>query len=233
MTVLKNRVKFNTTTTGTGDITVGSAVSGFRTPASAGVSDGEVFSYSIEDGANWEVGRGTYTASGATFSRTVLQSSNSDAAINLSGSAVISISALAEDILPTSFQDAALQLWVGGTQLTLHSSSISRYKIDGGICHIKAVLAAASGQSLTGVLEIRNLPVPPVGVSAIAGISILGMGEERNSGSWYYQSRIYYQAEDNLRLRQYPTYLDSSWNVVGDATFANADMIIIDISYEI
>jgi hypothetical protein len=98
MPVFVNRAKVSTATTGTGTITLGSAVAGFQTFADAGVTDGDVVSYVIEDGVNWEVGTGTYTASGTTLSRTVSESSNADAAISLSGTAIVFVMALAEDI---------------------------------------------------------------------------------------------------------------------------------------
>lgn len=98
MAVLVNRAKMSTATTGTGTITLGSAVSGFQTFADAGVTDGQTVRYVIEDGANFEIGNGTYGASGTTLSRSVLESSNSDAAINLSGSAFVFIGAIARDI---------------------------------------------------------------------------------------------------------------------------------------
>jgi hypothetical protein len=96
MVVLANRVKVATSSTGTSSpITLGAAESGYQTFADGGVSDGDVVSYVIEDnsGASYEVGRGVYTHSGTTLSRQVLESSNSDAAISLSGSAVVFISA--------------------------------------------------------------------------------------------------------------------------------------------
>lgn len=97
MVKLVNRAYVSTATTGTGTITLGSPLAGQRSFADAGVSDGDVVRYIIEDGNNWEIGTGTYTASGTTLSRTVSESSNSDAAINLSGSAVVYISAVEAD----------------------------------------------------------------------------------------------------------------------------------------
>jgi len=98
MTKLVNRAKMTTATTGTGTISLSGAVDGYQTFADAGVADGDVVRYVIEDGSDWEIGTGTYTASGTTLTRTVLESSNADAALNLTGSAVVYVSAAAEDI---------------------------------------------------------------------------------------------------------------------------------------
>jgi hypothetical protein len=102
MAVLKNRAKMSTSTTGTGTITLGSALSGYQSFAAAGVSNGDQVRYTIQDGTSWELGLGTYTASGTTLSRTPSESSSGGSAISLSGNAEVFITAAAEDILQPS-----------------------------------------------------------------------------------------------------------------------------------
>ncbi len=84
--VLKDRVKETTTTTGTGAISLGGAVANFQA-FSAVLSNGDTTYYAIVDTTNtaFEVGLGTYASSGNTLTRTtVLESSNSGSAVNLS-----------------------------------------------------------------------------------------------------------------------------------------------------
>lgn len=101
MAKLFDLARMTTATTGTGTITLGSAATGFITFANAGVSNGDTVTYAIEDGANREIGRGVYTSSGTTLTRaTILRSTNSNAAISLSGTAQVFIAASAEDISP-------------------------------------------------------------------------------------------------------------------------------------
>lgn len=88
----------STSTTGTGTITLGSAETGYQSFADAGVTDGDVLSYVIEDGDNFEIGRGIYTASGTTLTRGPLESNNSGSAITLSGNAKVFVSATVNEV---------------------------------------------------------------------------------------------------------------------------------------
>lgn len=94
---LKNLARMTTATTGTGTITLGSATPGFLSFAGAGVSDGDVVRYAINDGANSEFGYGVYTASGTTLTRNVETSTNSNNPISLSGNAQVVITPSAQD----------------------------------------------------------------------------------------------------------------------------------------
>jgi hypothetical protein len=89
MGIARDRVMETATTTGTGDITLAGAVTGFRTFTSA-VSLNVLFDYCIEavdaDGVptgDWEVGEG-YLSGTATLVRGVTSSSNADALVSLS-----------------------------------------------------------------------------------------------------------------------------------------------------
>jgi hypothetical protein len=96
---LHNLARMTSATTGAGTITLGAAVSGYLTFAQAGVVNGETVSYGIKDGANSEVGTAPYTASGTLLGpRTVTSSTNSNAAISLSGTAEVFITPRAEDL---------------------------------------------------------------------------------------------------------------------------------------
>jgi hypothetical protein len=86
-------------TPGTGTITLNAASAGFQTFAAAGVVNGEIVSYSIVDGSNWEVGRGTYTSAGTSLTRgAIWGSSGANTAINLTSAAVVEVAILSEDL---------------------------------------------------------------------------------------------------------------------------------------
>lgn len=124
--VLANRVKETTTTTGTGTVTLAGAAAGYQSFAVVG--NGNTTYYTITDSASgaWEVGIGTYTASGTTLSRnTVLASSNAGA--------LVPFGAGAKDVFVTYPSEAVL---TGVTQST---------------SPFKTALGSNAGPSATGV----------------------------------------------------------------------------------
>lgn len=104
MAKLYNRAKVSTATTGTGTVTLGNETSdAFCTFAEAGVQNSDVVTYLIEEGNDFELGRGTYTSSGTTLSRdTVLLSkiagTSGTSKMDLDGAATVSIMAASEDL---------------------------------------------------------------------------------------------------------------------------------------
>lgn len=98
MAKLFNLAQMTTATAGTGTITLGSAVAPFITFAAAGVQNNDVVAYSIIDGANSEMGYGTYSAAGPTLTRN-LRKSSTGALLNLSGSAIVRLTPGREDII--------------------------------------------------------------------------------------------------------------------------------------
>ena len=84
--VLNDRVKETTTTTGTGTLTLGGAVTGFETFA-AGIGNSNTTYYAVilPGTAEFEVGLGTLNSDSSTIARTtIISSSNSDNAVDFS-----------------------------------------------------------------------------------------------------------------------------------------------------
>lgn len=83
--LLYDMVRETTTTTGTGALTLAGAEVGYRAFAVVGNGNTCFYTARHQSADEWEVGVGTYTASGTTLARTtVLASSNAGAAVNFS-----------------------------------------------------------------------------------------------------------------------------------------------------
>lgn len=201
MAKLFNLARMTTATTGTGTITLGSAAAGFLTFAGAGVTSGDVVSYGIVDGANREVGTGTYTSSGTTLSRTVITSTNSNNAISLSGSAQVFVTALVTDIetgyattLPSSPVNGQEAILVDSTtapsyqwRFRYNSGSSSSYKWEfiGG----PPIVASVAANETTGSTSYADLSTagPSITVPR-AGSYIIDQYVEINAASVYHYS---------------------------------------------
>ena len=84
--VINDRVKETTTTTGTGTISLGGAVTGFETFGTGiGNSNTTYYAVTLPGTAEFEVGLGTLNSDSSTIARTtIISSSNSDSAVDFS-----------------------------------------------------------------------------------------------------------------------------------------------------
>lgn len=123
MPKLVNRAKMTTSTIGTSAITLVAEVVGYQSFSAAGVANGDSVRYVIEDGVNWEIGTGVYSAAGPTLSRSVTESSNAGLPISLSGSATVFVGATAQDLA---------QSMDGGSASSVYLTTQS---IDGGLAN--------------------------------------------------------------------------------------------------
>ena len=105
MVKLVNRAKMKVASGGAGVLTLGQACDGYQSFAAAGVTDQNKLRYTITDGDNWEIGIGTYTASGTTLARAVTESSNSGNAITCGSGAEVFVTAASADLGPRVHAD--------------------------------------------------------------------------------------------------------------------------------
>jgi len=181
--VLGNRAKMSTSTTGTGTITLGSALSGYQTFAQAGITNGQTVRYAIEDGTNFEIGSGVFTSSGTTLTRNVTESSNSDNAINLSGSGEVFITASAADIF---VNDGANSLTTTGviTGGTVEATSDTAAGDNAAMGYTSAEGLILTGQGSTNDITIKNdadtavisIPTGGTNVDFVGSIDVANVG---------------------------------------------------------
>ena len=226
MVKLVNRARMSTSTTGTGTITLGSAENGYQSFDDAGVPDGDIVRYVIEDGANWEVGTGTYTASGTTLTRTVTESSNADAALNLSGNAVVFIGPAAQDFSPTitlagdasgsvtltDLEDATLTVTVADDS---HNHTIAN--VDNLQTNLDAKLAK-SGGTMTGNLILNADPTTALGAATKEYVDTIA------AAGLHYHNPVRVQTTANLSA----TY-DNGTAGVGATLTNNSTQAVISI----
>lgn len=97
-----DRCKENTSTTGTGNLTLTGAVTGFVSVASNLTSNGDTSWFCAEAGSQWEIFLGT-RVSATELARTTLLSSSTGSTINFSSPPVVFSTVPAERILALAF----------------------------------------------------------------------------------------------------------------------------------
>ena len=91
---------FNPASGGTGDFVVSAAVTGYQTPASAGATNGAVYSYRAQssDLSQWEIGYGAYATGTTTLARTTVVASSTGSKVNFSAPPSVYVTALTADL---------------------------------------------------------------------------------------------------------------------------------------
>lgn len=147
---------------GAGNITLNAAVPGFLSFALAGVANGAVVRYGAKDGNAREVGYATYSSAGngSLTGRTIENSTNGGAALNLSANAIISLLPSATDFGSIAPQCGRL-LYASGSALSFVPKNGNKLKIAGklydipsgglpGLGNTGIIINGTAGQNLAG-----------------------------------------------------------------------------------
>jgi hypothetical protein len=151
--VLADRVKETTTSIGTGAVTLAGAVAGFQSFAVVG--NANTTYYTIVLGSQWEVGIGTYTASGTTLSRdTVLESSNANA--------LVPFAAGTKDVFVTYPADKAISDGYGTLPVANGGTNGSAVPTAGGVAYGTGTAYAVNAAGPAGYVLTSGGAAPPV-----------------------------------------------------------------------
>lgn len=151
-------------TPGTGTITLLAAVGSFLTFAGAGISDGEIVRYAIEDGQQREIGQGTYTAAGTTLSRdTVNNSTNGGAKITATSAAQVFITPAQQDFT-----------WRVNGSNTETSSVVSALNTTASASMVTGCATFGGGIGVSGAAHVNQLAlhIAPTTGPAIDGTGV-------------------------------------------------------------
>lgn len=244
---LYNLAAMTVASTGTGTITLGSAakINGvqYLSFASAGVPDGQPVYYSINDpggsGAS-EVGIGTYTSSGTTLTRSVITSTNANAAINMSASAIVRISPPTNQfrevltasrtyyVLTTgSDSNNGLTNTSSGAFLTIQKAIDTVGMLDCSIYDVSIQVGAGTYAPITlksflgaGKVTITGDTTTPANV-IISSTSTDGVGGSNVIGRYKIEGFKFTNATSGSHIKIYNTYLEVGANEYGTATTAH------------
>jgi hypothetical protein len=194
MAKLYNLARMSTATTGTGTITLGSAVSGYLTFAGAGVQNGETVTYAVKDGSSSEIGEGVYTASGTTLTRSVIKSTNSDTAISLSGSAEVFITPSHRHFMDSGtlmlFQQTSAP--TGWTKQTTHNDKALRVVSGTASSGGSSAFSTVFGKTATDATTLTTATMPSHAHASDHGImntdGLGGVGQTQSGTGFNYNN---------------------------------------------
>ena len=174
--VIKDRVKETTTTTGNGTVTLLGAVSGFEAFSAIGNTNTTYYAIVHQSADEWEVGIGTYTASGTTLARTtVLSSTNSDAAVDFAaGTKDVFVTYPADKAVYVSASPAFIDVSVGGALTGVSATFTNHVSVNSlAVVGATSIGGALSGVSATFSNHVSVNTLGVVGITSIGG-SLVG-----------------------------------------------------------
>lgn len=181
---LANRVKETSSTSGSGVITFGGTSSSYQSFSSF-LSSGDTTYYTIVNASNWEVGIGTYGNN--TLSRDIiLSSSNSNQALDLSGSSSVFIAYPSEKSV---YRDANDQVIVGSSGIIIESGVPSN--INNVLYNVGGTLYF-NGSDLIGINSLIEDTSPQLGGDLdLNNNDIIGTGNININGTINANSGVY------------------------------------------
>ena len=224
-TVVDDRVQETTTTTGTGTFTLAGAKTGFQSFANIG--DGNDTYYCCTDGTDYEVGIGTYTASGTTLTRTtILDSTNGGSAVNWNaGSRDIFCTMPAGKVV---FEDSSNNISVAGL-VDGRDLATDGTKLDG--IEANADVTDATNVAAAGALMATSSSSVELGSLGIGTAASGTTGEIRatnNVTAYYSDERLkdfHGQIEDALsKVKNLNGYYFTENKTAKSLGYANGDM---------
>jgi hypothetical protein len=230
--VLADRVKETTTTTGTGTVTLAGAATGFQSFSVIGNGNTTYYAIVGQGSTEWEIGIGTYTASGTTLSRdTVLASSAGaptktnfssgakDVFVTYTAARSVNVDGSSVDMFGLGAAQGDL-LYASGTDnfvLLPKNTTATRYLANTGTSNNPAWSQIDLTNGVTGTLPLGNggtgQTTAQAAINSLAGATTSGQ-YLRGNGTNVVMSTI--QAADVPTLNQNTT--GSAATVTGNAT---------------
>src|SRR6266446_55424 len=126
--------RFNPTAGGTTDWTFSSAVTGYQSPALAGVVNARLYKYRAEssDLSQWELGEGAYTTSTGVLARTTVLFNNLGTTAKINFSSVPQVGIVNVNFIVTAVGTACGQILVPLTQVALQTTAGSAIDTSNG-----------------------------------------------------------------------------------------------------
>ena len=232
--VVKDRVRETSTSTGTGDLALNGAVQAFQDFTAIG--DGNTTYYTIVDATTgeWEVGIGTYTATGTTLSRdTILESSAGGTAVNFTANV--------KDVFVTYPAERSVYIDAGvvtpATAAILGSVTITGGTIDGAaIGSTTTATGAFTNFSASGTAEFTSTGAVklPVGTDAQRPTPTAGMlrfnddldeFEGYNGTAWASVGGSAISNDTTTATNLFPTFVDATTGTALSVFTSNAKLL--------